>query len=213
MNKTFCAALGVLAVIGLSGCKLVKTDAGTEVVAAGESGDDVRIAALVTDTWDAKLLPLLNERGTALEILVPAIADGLDAAGAKYGNRGAGGGEAWSFAVKGGGTVVAQNRESRAAKLEIDVNGDGKADAILQLGPVVKGSALRDVAPFYDFSAFRDQIEFAKLARALNDKAVTSFSLPDGDLVGKHLNFTGAMAIRSASEALAVVPVAVEIAP
>ncbi|MFN5995702.1 MAG: DUF2291 family protein [Paracoccaceae bacterium] len=59
------------------------------------------------------------------------------------------------------------NLTSRDWKAMVDVNGDGATDLTLQLGPVIKGTSLRDVAPFYRFGDFRDQIEFAKLARAL----------------------------------------------
>lgn len=67
--------------------------------------------------------------------------------------------------MAGQGKVVAANLTSRARTLDVDVDGDAKADLTVQLGPVVKGSSLRDFAPaLYDFTSFRDQIEFAKSA-------------------------------------------------
>jgi predicted lipoprotein len=86
-------------------------------------------------------------------------------------------------------------------------------DVTLQLGPVVKGTALRDVSPsVYDFSKFRDQIEFAKLGRALNDKAVSA--LPSsGSLQGKTVSFVGATALRSATEKPLVVAAVLEVTP
>ncbi len=41
----------------------------------------------------------------------------------------------------------------------------------MQIGPVIRGTTLRDVLPFIDFTAFRNQIDFAELARGLNDQA------------------------------------------
>ena len=83
----------------------------------------------------------------------------------------------------------------------------------LQLGPVIKGSSLRDVAPFYVFTDFRDQIEFAKLARALNDAAGAAIVLPVGDLVGKTITFEGAFAVLSAKDAILIVPTALTALP
>ncbi|EYD78235.1 hypothetical protein Rumeso_00064 [Rubellimicrobium mesophilum DSM 19309] len=137
--------------------------------------------------------------------LKAAIAGGLEAAGAAHGNQAAGGG-AWNFLAKGEGTVVGADRESRAATLDVDVDGDGTGDVQIQLGPVVKGTALRDASPFYLFTDFKDQIEFAALARALNTKATEALTLPEGDLTGKHVRFEGAFALRSASEPIQVVP-------
>jgi predicted lipoprotein len=83
----------------------------------------------------------------------------------------------------------------------------------LQLGPVIKGSALRDIAPFYVFTDFRDQIEFAKLARALNTTASASLALPEGDLTGKTVTFLGALSLRSATDPILIVPVSASVAP
>ena len=195
-------ALAFLAVIGLSACKIVKTpEPGTDTaIASGEAGDDARIAALLDDTLDSQLLPLIREKAIGVADLRAAVAAGLDAAGTAQGVRGAGAGAAWNFAVKGSGVVIAANLESRARKADLDTDGDGVADLTLQLGPVIKGTSLRDVAPFYDFNDFRDQIEFAKLGRAINDRVSPMVTLPEGDLVSQTLGFTGAVTLKSASD-------------
>ncbi|WP_237151864.1 DUF2291 family protein [Oryzibacter oryziterrae] len=213
MKIVMAAALALTA--GLAGCKFVKTDGAdaTRPIAADESGDDARIAALIGKTYEAELIPLVTSKAVDFATLKTAITAGLDAAGKQYGHRGAGDGGPWSFAIKGSGKAVAADRQSRAAHVDLDMDGDGKADVVIQLGPVVKGSALRDLAPFYDFSDFRDQIEFAKLGRALNDTAVKGLKVPDGDLVGKTVTFLGAASVSSASTAPAIVPTTIEIAP
>ncbi len=66
--------------------------------------------------------------------------------------------------MAGTGKIVVANLDTRARTVGLDTDGDGAADVTVQLGPVIKGSALRDVAPFYNFDDFRDQIEFAKLS-------------------------------------------------
>lgn len=189
----------------LSGCKLVKTDHG-----AGPGADP--IAELVETTFDAKLVPALTEKAVDLATLRNAIKNDLDKAGQSQGVRVGGAGGGWNFAVEGSATVVDENRASKAATADIDLDGDGTADATLQLGPVVKGTALRDTTALYDFSTFRDQIEYAKLGRALNDKAVSKLPSADVPLRGKKISFLGAVVIRSASEKPLVVPVSIEVA-
>ena len=212
--KPVFVALGLLAALALPGCKIVKTVAEGESAAAvaGEAGDDARIAALLGKTYEAELLPLI---GRALPVvdLRAALVGGLDAAGAAHGNKGSGEGAAWNFAVKGEGRVVEANLASRARKAMLDTDGDGAADLTLQLGPVIKGSSLRDVAPFYRFGDFRDQIEFAKLARALNDRASAALVVPEGELVGKTVSFSGTVDLKGAGDPWQVTVVTFAVAP
>ncbi|MBD9527372.1 DUF2291 family protein [Paracoccus sp. PAR01] len=204
-----CLAAG----FGPSACKIVKTDSVEgKAPAADASGDDARIQNLLTDTWEPKLLPTIRDKAVPVADLRAAIAGGLDAAGKAHGKAGSGAGAAWNFAVKGQGKVIEAKLDSRARTMGIDTDNDGAADVTLQLGPVVKGSALRDYSPFYDFTNFRDQIEFAKLGRALNDKATAGLTI-EGDPTGKTASFTGVFAIRSATEDWLVTPISVEVAP
>lgn len=214
MRTQTLAAL-ILAALPVTACKIVPTEQAQETEAANatEAGDDARIASLLDETYAQKLLPLIADKALPLPDLRAAVATGLDAAGAAHGNRGAGEGAAWSFAVKGQGIVTAANLQSRARKAELDTDGDGKADVTLQLGPVIKGTSLRDVAPFYDFNDFRDQIEFAKLARAINDRASAALVLPEGDLTGKTLAFSGVVSMKAASDPWLVTVVTLEPAP
>jgi len=212
MKRVILTAACLVAALGISGCKIVKTKpAGDGAPAADASGDDARIAGILAETWDAKLLPMIAEKALPAADLKAKVAAGIDAAG---GSRGAGEGAPWNFAVKGQGKAVAANLTSRARTMDVDVDGDGAADVTLQLGPVVKGSALRDFAPaLYDFTKFRDQIEFAKLGRALNDKAAASVTLPGGDPTGHQVTFLGVVSLKKATDPWLVTPVAVEVAP
>lgn len=212
--KAVFAALGLMAALALPGCKIVKTVAGAETAAAeaGEAGDDARIAALLDKTYEAELLPLIA-KALPVADLRAAVAGGLESAGAAHGNKGSGEGAAWNFAVKGEGKVVEANLTSRARKAMLDTDGDGKADLTLQLGPVIKGSSLRDVAPFYKFGDFRDQIEFAKLARALNDRASAALQVPEEDLVGKTVGFSGTVDLKAVGDPWLVTAVTLSVAP
>lgn len=192
----------------VSGCKFVKKPEGN---AEGAAADP--ILQLVEESFDTRLVPALTEKAMDLASLKTALKDGLEKAGESHGLRVGGAGGGWNFPVKGTATVVEENRASKAASAEIDIDGDGIADATLQLGPVVKGTALRDTTGIYDFSTFRDQIQYAKLGRALNDKAVSKLPAADTTLKGKRVNFVGASVIRTASEKPLIMPVSIEVAP
>lgn len=213
--KSVLVALGLVAALALPGCKVVKNapeGEKSDVIPAGEAGDDARIAALLDRTYEADLLPLIAQALPAAELRT-ALAGGLDAAGAAHGNQGSGEGAAWNFAVRGEGRVTEANLTSRARTAMVDVDGDGAADLTLQLGPVIKRTSLRDVAPFYRFGDFRDQIEFAKLARALNDRASAGIQVPEGDLVGKTVSFSGTVDLKSATDPWLVTTVTLTVAP
>lgn len=199
-----------LGLVALSGCKIVKTpEPGSETAdtaTATPANDAARMAQMAAGIYATKLVPYVAEQAVDLAMLRSDLAGGLDAAGAKYGHRPDSEGSPWNFLVKGQGKVVKADTASRAAKLELDSDGDGATDITLQLGPVIKGTALRDAADFLVFTDFRDQIEFAKLARALNDEAHKTIKLPEGDLAGKTFAFEGALTLRSKGDALLLVP-------
>lgn len=214
------AAGVLLALLPLTACKIVKNAQPGEVSASSSSvatpqGDAARMSALADEIWTPKVVPFLQEHATDIGVLRTALQAGPDAAGATYGFRPDSEGSPWNFIASGKGKVVSADLASRAAKLDLDTDGDGAADVTVQLGPVMKGTSLRDALSFLVFTDFRDQIEFAKLARALNDKAHDAAALPAGDPVGQTATFTGAFTIRAKGEAVLLTPseLALEAAP
>lgn len=214
MTRKTILALCAFAVFHLSGCKLVMNVPEDEkAVSADASGDGVRTEQRIADTFESQLLPYVREKALTLAALKADLANGLDEAGKLHGNRGSGQGAAWNFALADKGVIVTAKLDTRARVVGLDVDGDGTADLTIQLGPVIRGNALRDIAPFYNFDDFRDQIEFAKLGRALNDRISSEIVLPEGDLIGRSMNFTGVVPLKKSDEALLVTPVSVEVTP
>ncbi len=197
----------------LAGCKIVKDpDPEAATTEAEQMTDEARMAAFAESIWADQVVPTVNESTVALPDLTALInTQGLDAAGAAHGLRPDGEANPWNFAVSGQGKIVEANTESRAAKLMVDTTADGVADVTVQLGPVVRGTALRDAMPFIVFTDFRDQIEFAKLARALNDLAHSAVALPEGDLVGRDVSFTGVFTMRNKGDKVELVPTRVQV--
>ncbi len=91
------------------------------------------------------------------------------------------------------GKVVAAETELSAGTADIDVDGDGKADVQVQIGPVIRGTAIRDAMPFISFTNYTNQIDFAQLANAFNDHAYEG-ALKDVDrskLIGQQVELRG----------------------
>jgi len=202
---------------GLGGCKLEKHvatndgDGQAQQVVSSDPGGDMD--ALVADIWAKQVLPHLQQTATDMAVLGDAIAGDVDVAGEAHGYRPSSEGSPWNFAARVQGTILAARTDTRAATAEVDVTADGKADVILQLGPVIRGTALRDILPFVDFSSFTDQIEFAQLSRSLNTRAYESAlkDLPRDDLVGKKVDVLGAFTVRGDGPPYLITPVETKI--
>ena len=216
MSRKMMTALCLLALVPLAACKIVKTPDPEQPAAEGapptaaSGSDEARMSARAAEIWEPQVAPYIAAKATDIATLHAALVDGPDAA-ASYGFRPAAEGSPWNFIAKGEGKVVAEDRQSRAAKLDLDTDGDGKGDVTVQLGPVMKGTALRDSLNFLVFTDYRDQIEFAKLARALNDHAHAGLKLPEGDLTGRSVAFSGPFTIRTKGEAILLTPVTLEV--
>lgn len=208
----------LLAGTALGGCKLVKNAAEGEAAAASSQAAAEKGSSLdakVDAMWASRVLPLLRDKAVALEALVPAIRQNLDAAGEVSGFRQGGEGAPWTFATRFAGRIVGANTATRAATAAIDIDGDGNADATVQLGPVIRGTALRDALPFVSFSDFADQIEFASFSRALNSRAYDEAmaSIPRDDLQGTQVSGIGAFTMRRPGDEILITPVEVTVGP
>ena len=104
--------------------------------------------------------------------------------------------------------------EGKVARMEegaLLVEGaDGTRVAVLT-GPVIRGTALRDALPFIQFSQFVNQLEFARVGNALNERAarVARTAVGAGDVVGCLARYAGA-AVRK-RDLVEVTPVMLEI--
>jgi predicted lipoprotein len=99
--------------------------------------------------------------------------------------------------VRGTGVVTEVNLQSRAghALVRID-DGVAPATVAIQVGPVLRGTALRDALSFVRFTDFVNQFDFAAVANALNNRALESVLGPVEvrALSGERVSFTGAVA-------------------
>jgi predicted lipoprotein len=202
MNLRLVSVVAILAIAvsGLTGCK-IKYDS--------DKGADTAFNAktYVAEMWDSKVIPLMQTAPLDAGTLLAAIAKDPAAAGAQYGRR-SGPGQPWSFLVKGQGRITAIDTASRHGTATVEVTIDGKpTPVVLQIGPVIFGTAIRDALPFIAFGDFVNQIDYAEVSRAFNDKATAGLAKQMGEAGGKVVSFAGAATAPSGGTPLAVTPV------
>ncbi|GGD98167.1 hypothetical protein GCM10011390_16170 [Aureimonas endophytica] len=192
--------------LGMAGCKIIKTE---ELAARAAAAAKPSAAANATGLWATKVVPYVEEKAAPFPEVAAAAKADLAGAGAKYGYREAGEGAPWNFVTRLAGTVTAANTESRAATAEVDLDGDGKPDVTVQLGPVIKGTSIRDALPFVSFTQVKNQIEFADVAKSFNTAAYDTAlkDLPRDRLVGQKIVAAGVFTLKSASDKLLFTPV------
>jgi predicted lipoprotein len=194
------AALTALALsISVSACKIVATPVPHAVGSddASENGFDPN--AMVSKIWDSKVIPYLASKASALPDVVAAVRANLDEAGRKFGYRAKEGNVPWTFPVRFEGKIVAADIASRAATISIDTKGDGKLAAIIQIGPAVRGTALRDSLDFVSFNQYA-------VRTVLSD-------LPRESLVGRSVVGVGAFTLGAGDQPPLVTPAQLKVGP
>lgn len=194
------------ACLALSGCKIEHKSAADQmkVAAAGSfENKSFNPQAEVAALWDSKAVPAIEAMALDFAQLRKDMQANLDAAGAKHGHREKGEGAPWNLATTLTGKVLAVDTEVSAGSADIDVDGDGRADVQIQIGPVLRGATLRDILPFISFTSYTNQIDFAQLANALNDRAFEASTLKALDrskLKGQKVQLTGVFTADNAED-------------
>ncbi|WP_158816615.1 DUF2291 family protein [Methylocapsa sp. S129] len=201
--------------LALGGCKIVATpkkSAGNE-----DGGDNSGFdpGKMVRDIWDAKVIPYLASRAGKFSEVNDLARANPDEAGKKYGFRQREGSEPWTLIVKIEGRIVAAETASRAATISVDNAGDGKVAAIVQIGPAMRGTALRDALDFVSFNDFKNQIDYAQFGKAFNQYANQTFlaALPRDKLVGRAVTILGAYTLEASDGPPLVTPAQLTLGP
>lgn len=204
------AAVIVLAsALGLAGCKFVKTADKDREDQAGAFDPD----KLVAEMWEAKIVPYLEKRAAPLPQVLAATLANPDEAGRKYGYKARQGNAPWTFIASVDGVIVAEETKSRAGYVDVDVDGDAKADVRVSIGPSIRGTALRDSLDFMDFNAFKNQIEWAQFGKSFNSYVNGALleKLPREGLTGKTLKATGAYPLPAKGQLPLLVPASIAV--
>lgn len=74
----------------------------------------------------------------------------------------------------------------------------------LQMGPIIKGNSIRDAVSFIKFDQFKNQVQFAKLAKELNKKAVEGVERPDQSWKDSEVSGVAAVTVKDQNYVQAV---------
>lgn len=201
------AGLIVLIAMG-SGCTLATIrplDPTTGKAIIGNESEQFNAATFVADVWDSQVMPVL-QAAPDINIVLAALTENTATASETYGRRV--GQQPYTFVVTGSGTIVSVNTESRAGLALVDTNGDGSADVSLAIGPVIRGTAIRDGMPFISFNQFTNQMEYASVSNEMNILINQQVIEPLGDLAslqGESVSFAGAFTL-STIDAIVITP-------
>ena len=85
----------------------------------------------------------------------------------------------------------------------------------MQIGPAMRGTAIRDALDFVSFNDFTNQIDFARFGKSFNTyvNRNTLEKLPRDDLIGRKVTLIGAYALDATGEPPLVTPVEITIGP
>jgi predicted lipoprotein len=115
-----------------------------------------------------------------------------------------------SVFVRATGTVSEIDRRSRVgvARVRLDA-GTSPPELAVQVGPVVRGTALRDAASFIRFTDFANQFDFAAVSSALHERVLRDVvgRLDLDALVGRQVTVIGATALPPGGEAAATLEI------
>jgi predicted lipoprotein len=194
--------------------------AGCKIVPIADQRHQEQAAAFDAKAWAEKLwasqvLPYFASNATPLPDVLKAIAADYDAAGKALGYRPSTEGSPWTFVVSGSGTVLKKNTESRAGTFNLALDGgDPSQPVVVQIGPVIIGSAIRNALPFVNFKDFTNQIDFADAGKALTTLALAGIDpvLPSIE-TGSKVTFTGALSMTGKSDPIRIVPVTLTVTP
>jgi predicted lipoprotein len=184
-----------------SGCEIRPLDPETGRAIIEEDTERFDADRYVDENWSETIVPALRADAVDVDSLLERLESIDPEEHAEIG--------ADARAVRGTGRVLSLDDASQARLLRVDAPPyDGVDDYALQIGPVIRGTALRDAVPSISFDQFVNQLEYAGVARSLNDRLVETLlsDMNFEDLVGSEIYFVGVLPLRNL-EMLMITPI------
>lgn len=207
--QAIAVALLLAANMLLTGCRLW-TVRPIETTAPGASTESrpFSAAGYVDSIWASRLIPEVAGRSVELPVLLAALDADPQAAKREYG-RGESGAH---FLVKGVGKITHAETASQNRTLMISLPGRESGRILIQVGPVFRGTALRDALGFIQFNQFINQLQFAEVSNELHNRVATSVvgDLDMTKVVGREVTFAGAFTL-SDRDRIVITPVSLTV--
>lgn len=160
-----------------------------------ESAGPFNAAAYVDSLWSARLVPAVESSAVDARTLLDALRASAEGAAAQYGHHEVNG--PVYFLVKGAGMVTGVDTQSRVGLALVDIAPfDGRPDVSIQIGPVLRGTSLRDATGLVRFTDFVNQLQFADVGNELNARVAKLVLAPldRSKLKGRMVSFAGTLA-------------------
>lgn len=183
--------LGAFAVVLAFGCEVRPLDpeTGRAIINEGAQGFDAE--SFVDEYWSERIIPTIRRDAVDLDLV---LADPRGTDEDQTGNL-----STEPVIIHGRGRVAELDDSSEARRLLVDLAPhDGRTDVGLQIGPVIRGTALRDAMDFISFDQFENQLEYASVSRTLHDRLRETLldTLDAEALVGQEITFYGVLSAR-----------------
>ena len=181
-----------------------------------KSGNQFDPIAYVDSIWNERVIPSFQNDSTDVVVLLDAIGSDRDAAIQQYGRPISSGATVGAFKTRGTGVVVDHDDTSRNGIIRVALfPQDSGREITIQIGPVIRKTAIRDSLTFIRFSDIGNQLQFAALGDELNARmrkeSVQQLELET--IEGKTIDFLGAFTIEEGetSSDLVVTPVEISV--
>jgi predicted lipoprotein len=162
------------------------------------------------ELWEPVILPRIENMAVDFNHLITALAADENATSQRYGFRFLDVGNLFNFAVKGTARILSVNTASMNGNISVDFAPfDGQAEALISIGPAFRGTAIRDIQDAFSANDFLNQVQFARLARELNNK-VRDTVVNDIDFsqyIGEEVEIIGVFTYSGGGRAIEIVPV------
>ena len=199
MNRVFVCLAVCSTLAGVTSCTIVHHGAG-----GGAENDSAQKAAanaefdakgFVQANWATKVVPELTRDAVDVRAVVAALKADQGAAEKQYGRR-KDETALFNFVVKGNEVIKSVNTTSAVGVIELTLSDGADSTVKLQIGPVIRSSAVRDSLSFINFGDFTNQLDFANISKEFNfyvrDHIVADAA--KSGAAGKHVSFVGAFA-------------------
>jgi len=161
-------------------CVIVKNDSSNSVKTSASEGNDLSLGTnntkkdlkqYVDSIWEPVIVPRIESLSVDYTKLMAGLKADEDGTCQKYGFRQMQEGNPYNFAVKGTVKFLSIDTSSMSGTVALDFAPfDGKAECTMSIGPIFRGTSVRDIQNTLSINDFENQVEFARFGRELNNK-------------------------------------------